>query len=75
MWLRHRSRKQEGPERTSAQRRAGFDAKAQEAYHSRLLRFVRVREADEMEDERIHDFVWKCILFVNQHADEERVGT
>lgn len=26
-----------------------------------------------MEDERIHDLVWKCVLFVDQDADEERV--
>ena len=30
-----------------------------------LLRFVRVRQSDEMEDESVYDLVWKCVLFVD----------
>ncbi len=47
--------------------------------HGELLRvagaarFVRVREADEVEDEGVDDFVWQRVLLVEQHANEERV--
>lgn len=31
-------------------------------------------EAEEVEDEGIHDLVWQSILLIEQYADEERVG-
>ena len=37
---------------------------------ARLARLVRVREADEVEDERIDHFVRERVLFVEQDADE-----
>jgi hypothetical protein len=35
------------------------------------LGLVRVREADEVEDERVDDLVRECILLVDEHPYEE----
>ncbi len=40
---------------------------------ARATRLVRVREADEVEDERVDDLVRQRVLLVEEHADEERV--
>lgn len=37
------------------------------------LRFVRVGQADEVEDERIHDFVGKRVFLIQQYTNEEGV--
>jgi len=36
--------------------------------------FVCVRQADEVEDERVYGFVRERVLFVDEDADEKRVG-
>ena len=41
---------------------------------ARAARLVRVGEADEVEDERVDDLVRQCMLLVEKHADEQRVG-
>ncbi len=40
-----------------------------------LARLVRIRQANEMEHERVQYLVRQLIFFVNQHPDEKRVGT
>ena len=40
---------------------------------ARTACFVRVRETDEVEHERVDDLVRERVLLVEQHADEERV--
>ena len=42
-------------------------------YVAGAARLVRVREADEVEDERVDDLVRERVLLVEQDADEERV--
>jgi hypothetical protein len=38
-----------------------------------VLGLVRVREADEVEDERVDDFIWESVLFIDEHTDEKRI--
>ena len=42
-------------------------------YIAGAARLVRVREADEVEDERVDDLVRERVLLVEQDADEERI--
>lgn len=34
-----------------------------------------VRQPDEVEDERVHHLVRQRVLFIEEHSDEERVGS
>ena len=38
-------------------------------------RFICVREADEVENQRVNDLVRQGVLLIKQHADKERVCT
>lgn len=40
-----------------------------------ILTSRRVRQSDEVEHQRIHYFVGKCVLFVKEDADEKRIGS